>query len=263
MNKNLTPAATVLVLRDSKDGIEVLMVKRSKKPPFENLYVFPGGKIDEDDCHKDWKSYCDGHNDSSASEILGLSSDGLSYWIACIRECFEEVGILLAKRKSGEKLNLEGADKNKFDNYRNELINQKITFLEICQKEDLILSTENIAPLSHWITPDFEIKRFDTRFFIAYLPDNQIVQHDGLELTQSLWINPNVALKKAMEGDMQMILPTTENLKLCSSFNRVTDMLENQKNMTKNDIKPILPKFFKENGNWNVSFPGDDGYEDR
>ena len=159
MNKNLTPAATVLVLRDSKDGIEVLMVKRSKKPPFENLYVFPGGKIDEDDCHKDWRSYCDGHDDSNASEILGLNCDGLSYWIACIRECFEEVGILLAKRKSGEKLNLEGADKNKFDNYRNELINQKITFLEICQKEDLTLSTENIAPLSHWITPDFEIKR--------------------------------------------------------------------------------------------------------
>ena len=262
MNKNLIPAATVLLLRDSKDGIEVLMVKRSKKSPFGNLYVFPGGKIDDDDCHKDWKFHCDGHNDSKASETLGLSSNGLSYWIACIRESFEEVGILLAKRKSGEKLNLEGHDKKKFDVYRKDLINQKISFLEICEKEDLMLSTENIAPLSHWITPDFEIKRFDTRFFIAYLPDNQIVQHDGMELTQSLWINPNHALEKAMEGDMQMILPTTENLKLCSSYNCAMDMLENQKNMTKNDIKPILPKFFKENGNWNVSFPGDEGYED-
>ena len=62
MNKNLTPAATVLVLRDSKEGIEVLMVKRSKKSPFGNLYVFPGGKIDEDDLQKEWKSYCDGYN---------------------------------------------------------------------------------------------------------------------------------------------------------------------------------------------------------
>ena len=119
MNKNLIPAATVLLLRDSKDGIEVLMVKRSKKSPFGNLYVFPGGKIDDDDCHKDWKFHCDGHNDSKASETLGLSSNGLSYWIACIRESFEEVGILLAKRKSGEKLNLEGHDKKKFDVYRN------------------------------------------------------------------------------------------------------------------------------------------------
>ena len=102
MNKNLTPAATVLVLRDSKEGIEVLMVKRSKKSPFGNLYVFPGGKIDEDDLQKEWKSCCDGYNDSIASEILGVNESGLSYWIACIRESFEEVGILLAKRKSGE-----------------------------------------------------------------------------------------------------------------------------------------------------------------
>ena len=263
MNKNLTPAATVLVLKDSNEGFEVLMVKRSKKSPFGNLYVFPGGKIDEDDLRKDWKSYCDGHNDLSASEILGLNDSGLSYWVACIRETFEEVGILLAKRKSGEMLDLEGKDKKKFHKYRRDLIKQKISFIEICKMEELILSTENIAPLSHWITPDFEIKRFDTRFFIAYLPENQIVQHDGMELTDSIWINPNDALKKAMEGDMQMILPTTENLKLCSGFNSASDMLENQKNLTKNDIKPILPKFYKEeNGTWNVLFPGDEGYED-
>ena len=261
MNKNLTPAATVLVLKDSQEGIEVLMVKRSKKSSFGNLYVFPGGKIDEDDYHNEWESYCDGHNDNRASEILGLSESGLSYWIACIRESFEEVGILLAKRKSGEKLNLEGHDKNNFDKYREDLINHKISFLEICKKEELILTTENIAPLSHWITPDFEIERFDTRFFIAYFPKNQIVQHDGVELIHSLWINPNEALKKAMEGEMQMILPTTENLKLCSDFASVREMLENQKNLTKNDIKPILPKFYKENGTWNILFPSDEDYE--
>ena len=181
MNKNLTPAATVLVLRDSKDGIEVLMVKRSKKPPFENLYVFPGGKIDEDDCHKDWRSYCDGHNDSSASEILGLNSNGLSYWIACIRECFEEVGILMAIKDSGEKLDLNGKDKSKYEEYRKMLIDNKINLLDICKKENLILTTENIAPLSHWITPKIESRRFDTRFFIAYLPENQTEEHDALE----------------------------------------------------------------------------------
>ena len=83
-----------------------------------------------------------------------------------------------------------------------------------------------------------------------------------MELTHSLWISPNNALKKAMEGDMQMILPTTENLKLCSNFTSASEMLENQKNLTKNDIKPILPKFYKKNGTWNVLYPGDEGYED-
>ena len=75
MNKNLTPAATVLVLKDSQEGIEVLMVKRSKKSSFGNLYVFPGGKIDEDDYHNEWELYCDGHNDNRASEILGLKDE--------------------------------------------------------------------------------------------------------------------------------------------------------------------------------------------
>ena len=127
MNKNLTPAATVLVLKDSQEGIEVLMVKRSKKSPFGNLYVFPGGKIDEDDLHTEWKLYCDGYNDSIASEVLGVDEGGLCYWIACVRETFEEVGILLATRKSGEILDLEGQDKNKFDTYRKDLINHEIS----------------------------------------------------------------------------------------------------------------------------------------
>ena len=180
MNNNLTPAATVLVLRDSEEGMEVLMVKRSKKPPFENLYVFPGGKIDEGDYSKDLESYCDGHNDQEASLTLGLNNGGLSYWVACIRECFEEVGILLATKKSGEKLNLEDEDKSKFDQYRKKLINNEINILDVCKEEDLILSTSNIAPLSHWITPEFETRRYDTRFFIAYLPEKQIVQHLSL-----------------------------------------------------------------------------------
>ena len=110
MNNNLTPAATVLVLRDTNDGMEVLMVKRSKKSPFGNLYVFPGGKIDEGDCLESLELYCDGYDDVKASNILGLNHGGLSYWAACIRECFEEVGILLATKKSGKLLNLESED---------------------------------------------------------------------------------------------------------------------------------------------------------
>ena len=110
--------------------------------------------------------------------------------------------------------------------------------------------------------PEFETRRDDTRFFIAYLPEKQIVQHDGMELTKSLWINPNMALKKALDGEMQMILPTTENLKSCMEFKSAMDMLDNQKQISNNEIKPILPKFFKDNGNWIVLFPGDEGYED-
>ena len=134
MKDNLTPAATVLVLRDSDNEMEVLMVKRSNKPPFGNLYVFPGGKIDDSDYLSDLENFCDGLNDNSASDKLGLRERGLSYWIACIRECFEEVGILMAIKNSGEKLDLDGKDKSRFDEYRKLLIDNKMNLLDICKK---------------------------------------------------------------------------------------------------------------------------------
>ena len=80
-----------------------------------------------------------------------------------------------ATKKSGELLNLEGEDKSKFDTYRQMLIDNEINLLDICER-GFDTTTSNIAPLSHWITPEFEARRFDTRFFIAYLPENQIVQ---------------------------------------------------------------------------------------
>src|SRR5210317_2325081 len=123
MNKlPLIPAKNVLVLRDTKDGIEVLMVKRSKRPPFENLFVFPGGKIDEADRNINIFNLCNGLDDKQASNKLGISHAGLSYWVACIRECFEEVGILFAKKNNGENLDLAGSEKEKYHKYRDKLI---------------------------------------------------------------------------------------------------------------------------------------------
>ena len=262
MNNNLIPAATILVLKDSDNGMKVLMVKRSKRPPFENLYVFPGGKIDAHDHSEEYLLHCDDFSDKLASEKLGLDKGGLGYWVACIRECFEEVGILMARKKSGECINLQGENKIKFNSYRNKLIKNEISLSDICLKEELILTTSNIAPLSHWITPNIETKRFDTRFFIAYLPENQTVEHDGKELTQSLWINPDQAVEKAFSGELQMIMPTIKNLQTCMEFSNAKEMLMHQKKLTNDDIPAILPKFFKENGNWVGLLPGDEGYDD-
>tara|TARA_B100000767_G_scaffold262954_1_gene276177 strand:+ start:2580 stop:3374 length:795 start_codon:yes stop_codon:yes gene_type:complete len=262
MNKlNLTPAATVLIMRDCPDGMEVLMVKRSKRPPFGNLFVFPGGKIDEDDTKKEIADLCEEINDEEASIKLGLESGGLAYWVACIRECFEEVGILLAKKRSGEDLDLDGIEKEKYKAYRELLLKNEINLYEICQKEDLILTPGNIAPFSHWITPEIEERRFDTRFFIAYLPKNQTEEHDGNELTHSVWINPKAALEKAYKGDMQMIMPTIKNLHQCENYNSGSQLLEDYKKMTNKDFPPILPKFFKKEGRWFGLLPDDPDYE--
>ena len=263
MNKpNLIPAATVLVLKDSPHGMEVLMVKRSSRPPFGDLFVFPGGKIDDSDSNKKIEDFCEDITDEEASIKLGLDSGGLAYWVACIRECFEEVGILLAKKRNGDDLDLDGADKSKYKTYRDMLLNNEIDLYKICSLEDLILMPQQIAPFSHWITPEIETRRFDTRFFIAYLPNNQTGEHDGSELIESVWISPKKALEKSQSGEMPMIMPTIKNLEQCIQFTSGSDLLENQRGLSNEDIPAILPKFFKEDGEWRGLLPGDEGYEE-
>ena len=260
-NLSLTPAATVLLVRDCDDELEVLMVKRSKRPPFGNLYVFPGGKIDESDKDLNITNFCNGLNDEQASIKLGVNEGGLSYWVACVRECFEEVGILLAIKNNGEELDLNGADKHKFDNYRSMLLENKISLFEICKKENLSLNLNNIEPFSHWITPEIEIKRFDTRFFIAYIPSKQTERHDGNELTDSVWISPKKALDRSLNGEMPMIMPTISNLQQCLEFDSGQKLLEHQSKLTNDDIPSILPKFFKNEGKWVGLLPGDEDYD--
>jgi len=260
-NLSLTPAATVLLVRDCDNVLEVLMVKRSKRPPFGNLYVFPGGKIDESDKDLNITNFCNGLNDEQASIKLGVNEGGLSYWVACVRECFEEVGILLAKKNNGQELDLNGADKHKFDNYRRMLLENKISLFEICKKENLSLNLNNIEPFSHWITPEIEIKRFDTRFFIAYIPAKQTERHDGNELTDSVWISPKKALDRSLNGEMPMIMPTISNLQQCLEFDSGQKLLEHQSKLTNDDIPSILPKFFKNEGKWVGLLPGDEDYD--
>lgn len=260
-NLSLVPAATVLLIRDSDEGLQVLMVKRSKRPPFENLYVFPGGKIDESDKDQNLQDFCNTLDDKLASSKLGIDEGGLSYWIACVRECFEEVGILLAIKNNGEELDLNGADKHKFDNYRRMLLENKISLFEICKKENLSLNLNNIEPFSHWVTPEIEIKRFDTRFFIAYIPAKQTERHDGNELTDSVWISPKKALDRSLNGEMPMIMPTISNLQQCLEFDSGQKLLEHQSKLTNDDIPSILPKFFKNEGKWVGLLPGDEDYD--
>ena len=260
-NLSLVPAATVLLIRDSNEGLQVLMVKRSKRPPFENLYVFPGGKIDQSDKDQKLVNFSSTLDDKLASNKLGIDEGGLSYWVACIRECFEEVGVLLAKRNNGEELDLNGIEKQKFINYRKMLIDNQISLKEICQKERLILNLDSIEPFSHWITPDIEVKRFDTRFFIAYIPSKQTEKHDGTELTESLWISPKKALELSSTGQMPMIMPTTKTLEQCLKFDSGKDLLEHQSKLTNDDIPTILPKFLKKEGRWIGLLPDDLDYD--
>ena len=124
-----------------------------------------------------------------------------------------------------------------------------------------MLSTKNIAPLSHWITPQFETKRFDTRFFLAKVNAKQLASHDGFELTESFWIKPKDALVKLKEGKMNMILPTISNIEQLAEFSSAFEAFNYFEGLGNNAIESILPKFVKQDGKWVGFLPGEEGYE--
>ena len=251
------PAATVLLVRDSKEeGVEVFLVERASKANFGGAFVFPGGKVDPEDGLDDMEIITTGASDKELSNILGEDKGGLAYWVACIRECFEEAGVLLANPE-----NLIMQDAEKLDKLRTELNNKAITFKDICVSESLSLRVKNIVPCAHWITPAIEPKRFDTRFFLAKVNSEQLATHDGFELTESFWIKPMDALKKFQNGEMNMILPTIKNIEKLAEFSSSTEAFNYFNDLGNNAIPAILPKFIKRDGQWIGFLPGEEGYE--
>lgn len=257
MTTPIKPAATVILMREAEEsGFEIFIVKRSSRSSFGSLYVFPGGKLDPEDTERDLYACCEGMSDEEASARLGIENDGLSFWIACIRECFEETGVLLTNPSDSLIQEYE-----KLSSLRKQLNNKEISFKDICISESLRLRTNNIVPCAHWITPAIEPKRFDTRFFLAKVNAKQLASHDGFELTESFWIKPKDALVKLKEGKMNMILPTISNIEQLAEFSSAFEAFNYFEGLGNNAIKSILPKFVKQDGKWVGFLPGEEGYE--
>ena len=257
MTTPIKPAATVILMREAEEsGFEIFIVKRSSRSSFGSLYVFPGGKLDPEDTERDLYAYCEGMTDEDASARLGIENDGLSFWIACIRECFEETGVLLTNPSDSLIQEYE-----KLSSLRKQLNNKEISFKDICISESLRLRTNNIVPCAHWITPAIEPKRFDTRFFLAKVNAKQLASHDGFELTESFWIKPKDALVRLKEGKMNMILPTISNIEQLAEFSSAFEAFNYFEGLGNNAIEPILPKFVKQDGKWIGFLPGEKGYE--
>jgi len=257
MTTPIKPAATVILMREVQEGgLEIFMVKRSSRPPFGSLYVFPGGKLDPEDSEYDLYRHCEGMEDAEASRWLGVEKNGLAFWIACIRECFEEVGVLLANPENSIM-----QDAQRLGKLRKELNNKDTTFKDICVSESLNLRVKNIVPCAHWITPAIEPKRFDTRFFLAKVNAKQLASHDGFELTESFWIKPVEALNKLKNGEMNMILPTIKNIEKLAEFSSSAEAFNYFESLGDEAIPPILPKFIKRDGEWVGFLPGEEGYD--
>jgi 8-oxo-dGTP pyrophosphatase MutT (NUDIX family) len=223
------PAATVLLVRDADaGGVEVFMLRRTFNAAFASgMFVFPGGKVDDVDGVDEIAELCDGLTDSHASALLGIASGGLAYWVACIRECFEEAGVLLARHEStGDVVRFDDdATAKRFEEERENIHDGSVALLDLCKREGLRLTTDDIHYVSHWITPMGEKRRFDTRFFIARAPQAQEPLHDDGETIESFWISPQEAIERAHEKDLMLMPPTKANIEFLLPYKTADEVL--------------------------------------
>ena len=240
----LRPAATVMLIRDiENEAFEVFMLQRTLNAAFAGgMYVFPGGRVDELDGIEELEQLCDGLDDKHASGLLQIPSGGLAYWVAAIRECFEEAGVLLARNSQTKQMVAfdEPTIIKRFDEARLKIHDSSLSMINLCRSENLSLVTNSIHYVSHWITPVGEARRFDTRFFVARAPESQEPLHDSQETIASLWVQPQDALDKLARGDLAMFPPTSENLKFLANFKTTAEVLAAAKKVS-NPVA-ILPR---------------------
>ena len=214
-------AASILLVRDSDAGVEVFMQQRATAADFGGMYVFPGGKVDAIDSHDDFEALCMGLSDDEASSHIGVPSGGLAFWVAALRECFEECGVLLAYGSDGGMVDPDAPlVHERFRAHQAALQKGSLTLAEICRAEALRLAVDRMHYFSHWITPEGPARRYDTRFFISAVPSTQQGRHDEWESVDSVWTRPEDALARRAQGELQMITPTVTNLQsICGAHN--------------------------------------------
>ena len=222
-------------------------------------YVFPGGAVDPDDTIDE--SICAGRTEASASAALHLEHGGLAYWVAAIRECFEEAGVLLAYTDAGTLLDF--GDRNvaeRFRSLRRDLQAGKLSISELARAERLRLATDRVHYWARWITPEGQPRRFDTRFFLALAPPGQAAIHDGSELTDSAWVTPRAALEKAERREWTVIFPTLRNLMLVASLPDTA--AAEQAALARGEVLAVQPRLVRDSNGIRILIPGDPDYDD-
>src|SRR6202051_2836915 len=256
------PASTILLLRDSaatkgaddngRGEIEVFMMVRHYEIDFNSgALVFPGGSVDR------------GDQEIIANPALysggeGLDAAALSFRIAAIRETFEESGILLA-RPQGSKALVDAKRAAEIEaGSRAALSEAKTTFLEVLTENGLLLALDELVPYAHWITPEGMPKRFDTWFFLAAAPPEQLGAHDGKESTDSIWVSPREALAGGQSGRFKLPFPTMRNLIRLGKQASVNAALDDSRGKNVVTVMPVMTRL---NGGRQLRIPLEAGYD--
>ena len=226
------PAATIIIVRESETSLEVLMLKRSGRAGFfPNAWVFPGGRVDAAD-----------QSTTTTGSTLGIHESDNAFAVAAIRETYEEAGIWLGEGFPSPELRTA--------------LNQRTTNLNDTQ---LVADLSRLALWSWWITPEAEPKRYDTRFFITLLTDQEVqnVQCDEVETVEHRWISPKQAVSEAESGIFFLAPPTYLTLCELAQCEHAHTLIEKAAVRV---VHPIIPKLDIQDGQWTVVLPGDPSY---
>jgi 8-oxo-dGTP pyrophosphatase MutT (NUDIX family) len=239
------PAASIVILRDGAEGIETFMLQRNQGEgmAFSGALVFPGGKVDDDDSAPEWQRLA-----PAQAEVPGHA-----FWVAGVRETFEEAGFLLARRPPSPDL----VDPDTAQQLVEAERAGRGTFRDLIARENLVLATDQMIHFGHWITPPWAPKRFDTHFFLVAAPVSQHGSHDDGESEEGLWIRPAQALAEAEAGRRTLVPVTRFSLELLASWPSVSTAVAVAR---KRRILTVMPRLEKRaDGRW-ISIPEEAGY---
>jgi 8-oxo-dGTP pyrophosphatase MutT (NUDIX family) len=256
-------AATLVLLRDRPpSAVEALLIQRHSKSKFAaGDFVFAGGKVEADDMPHDVERFCRGLTAEDASARLGGTlgpRDALGYWVGAIREAFEEVGILLAYGRDGEFMRITDDNRARFDGHRPACQAANRAFFGMLRDEDLVLATDRLSYFAHWITPEENPIRFDTRFFAAVAPRGQDAVADGHEIVGVRWMTPDEALDAMRRKEISLRTPTIKNLEIVGAAAAGGGgAAEAVVRVGQRDVKTIRPRVLTVDGRPVPVLPGD------
>jgi 8-oxo-dGTP pyrophosphatase MutT (NUDIX family) len=250
-------AATVVMLRDRTTGPEVYLLRRSASMAFAaGAFVFPGGSMDPRDMDLGDEAWV---GPPPAEWARDLSSDEpLARALVCaaVRETFEESGVLLAGSDADTVVDDTSGDDWEAD--RLALLDRSLSFAEMMRRRGLVVRADLLRAWAHWLTPEIETRRFDTRFFVAVLPDGQRTRDVGGEADRVAWMRPADAVAGSERGEMVLMPPTLSALRDISAYATVAEVLDAASART---VTRILPKLvFGENDQLRFLLPHDPDY---
>lgn len=204
------PAATVVLLRDGADGPEVLLMRRQRTSGFvPGAWVFPGGRVDPADA-----------DDGLLERCRGLDPKPVParpFWMAALREAFEETGVLLALDADGRWL-ADATTDPEVEAVRRSLMADEATLVEVVERLDVELDARAVVHAAHWVTPVAEPRRYDTHFFAAAIPEARAARPDPREMVEAAWLTAGSALERFRAGTLPMVFPTIRTLEALAEY---------------------------------------------